>query len=238
MINKKMDPNNTALLVFSLSAKKEVVRKPIGDGHRPEEQEALFNLLIANTRNLAAQCGVDFYWVDEHEQIGDNFSSRFTNAFQKLFDAGYDNVISIGNDSPDLTTQLLQDAVHKLESNKMVLGPSKDGGVYLIGLSKEIFHHGTFLNFRWQTSFLLDSLKDHIDTHKIDVEILRELSDIDSRKDLEHYAKSNPTSLLSKLFKLLIASLNRKWKRTLEAVPLALHLSNVGLRAPPVFNSF
>ncbi|MCK0191930.1 NAD(P)H-dependent oxidoreductase, partial [Arenibacter sp. F20364] len=31
-------------------------------------------------------------WVDEHQQIGIDFSSRFVNAFQRLFDKGYENV--------------------------------------------------------------------------------------------------------------------------------------------------
>ena len=127
----KSDQPNTALLVFSLSAEREISRKSIFDTANRKAHVALFNVLIEQTKKMASQSGIDIFWIDEHQQTGNDFSTRFTNAFQRLFDAGYDNVVSIGNDSPDLTIQLLQEAIQKIASRKMVIGPSNDGGIYL-----------------------------------------------------------------------------------------------------------
>lgn len=83
---------NTALLVFSLSADNEITRESIFNKHQKKENAAFFDILIQQTKDLAYQSGIDVFWVDEHQQIGIDFSSRFVNAFQRLFDKGYENV--------------------------------------------------------------------------------------------------------------------------------------------------
>ena len=230
----KSDQPNTALLVFSLSVEKEVSRKSIfGKGDR-EANVAFFNVLIGQTRKLASQSGIDVFWIDEEQQTGNDFSTRFTNALQKLFDAGYENVLSIGNDSPDLTIQLLQEAILKLRSKKMVIGPSKDGGIYLFGLNKGTFDRTVLQGLPWQTSLLFTGLQDYINVQKLDVEILQELKDIDTLEDMVQYALSNPTVMLSKLFMAIKATIKNVWGTNNDGVPSFCKPSYVGLRAPPV----
>lgn len=229
----KLDQQNTALLVFSLSAASEIDRKCIFDEYRKKEHVALFNVLIEQTQQLASQSSVDVFWVDEHQQIGDDFSTRFVNAFQKLFDAGYDNVISIGNDSPELTIQLLREAIHKLSTKKMVLGPSKDGGIYLFGLNKEVFDKTHLLQLPWETSLLQKGLQDYINSQKIAAEVFQELNDIDSLEDMVEYAKSNPATILGRFFRVIKANIKSEWVAPIKIVPSLLRLSYQGLRAPP-----
>ncbi|WP_437399481.1 TIGR04282 family arsenosugar biosynthesis glycosyltransferase [Flagellimonas lutimaris] len=230
----KLDQHNTALLVFSLSAEREISRKSIFDRGNRKAHVAFFNVLIEQTRKLASESGIDIFWIDEHEQTGNDFSTRFTNAFQKLFDAGYDNVVSIGNDSPDLTIQLLQEAIHKLGSKKMVIGPSNDGGIYLFGLNKEFFDKRELQGLPWQTSFLFNGLQDYINAQKIDAEILQELKDIDTLEDMVDYAVSNPTTILSKFFMAIKATMKSVWDTANDLAPSLLKPLYVGLRAPPV----
>ena len=69
-------------------------------------------------------------------QVGDGLSERLTRVFQHLFDRGHDGVIATDSDSPTLPAENLQAAVDCLaaECADVVLGPSDDGGYYLIGL--------------------------------------------------------------------------------------------------------
>lgn len=230
----KSDQPNTALLVFSLSAEREISRKSIFDTANRKAHLALFNVLIEQTNELASQSGIDIYWIDEQLQTGNDFSARITNSFQMLFDAGYDNVVCIGNDSPDLTIQLLQGAIHKLGSKKMVIGPSNDGGIYLFGLNKEFFDKTELQGLPWQTSFLFNCLQDYINAQKIDVEIFQELKDIDTLEDLVDYTASNPTTILSKLFMVIKATMKSVWATANDSVPSLFKPLYVGLRAPPV----
>lgn len=63
-----------------------------------------------------------------------NFGERLCRAADRAFGAGADAVLMIGADSPTLPVKLLMDAVSALTSHEAVLGPTRDGGYYLLGL--------------------------------------------------------------------------------------------------------
>ncbi len=229
----KLDQKNTALLVFSLSAEMEICRKSIFHRHQKRENTAFFNLLIQETKDLAYQSGIDVFWVDEHQQIGDDFSSRFANAFQGLFDKGYENVVSIGNDCPDMTHQLLQDAIEKVRTKRLVIGPSKDGGVYLLGINRQIFDKIKFQQLPWQTSGLQHGLVKYFNSQKIECYLFHELNDLDLFRDVLHYAKSNPSRIISRFFKVITISKRSVLPVANNLIQSLLRYSYMGL-SPPV----
>ena len=92
------------------------------------------------------------YWMgvvnDYFEQKGDSLSDRLTQAFQYGFNKQYSSVIAIGTDSPDLPYEYVNSAFNQLRLIDVVLGPSIDGGYYLVGLNTlhpEIFQNILFL---------------------------------------------------------------------------------------------
>lgn len=68
------------------------------------------------------------------EQVGEGFERRFLGALEAAFACGYTRVVAIGSDTPDLTARDLRRACRARER---VLGPSLDGGVYLLGLDPD-----------------------------------------------------------------------------------------------------
>ena len=224
----------TALLVFSLSREKESERKAIFHGHHKKGNRVLFNLLIEQTEKLALQSGIDVFWIDEHQQTGPDFASRFTNAYQRLFDEGYENVVSIGNDCPDLTIELLTDAIASLRNKSMVLGPSSDGGVYLMGINRAVFDKDSFHRLPWQTEALQHGLETYGQTQDSEVEWLQELSDIDSFKDLRDYVQTGPSTVVGRLFKAIMESMGVVFSSFNDVIPSYFKYSHMGLRAPPI----
>lgn len=224
---------NTALLVFSLSAEKEITRKSIFNKHQKKENAAFFNILIQQTKDLAYQSGIDVFWVDEHQQIGIDFSSRFVNAFQRLFDKGYENVVSIGNDCPDLTHQLLQDAIEKVQTKKLVLGPSRDGGIYLLGINRNIFDITKFQELPWQTARLQQSLEKYVQLEEEDCYLLDELNDLDFCKDVFNYVRLNPSTIISRFFEAIKLSIRIIIPVVNDFIRSLLSYSYVNFRAPP-----
>ncbi len=69
-------------------------------------------------------------WV----QGGGSLGERLCRATDRAFVAGADAVLMIGADSPTLPAKLVMDAVTALTSHEAVLGPTHDGGYYLLGL--------------------------------------------------------------------------------------------------------
>jgi hypothetical protein len=68
-------------------------------------------------------------------QRGGAFGERLSNAFADVFALGYSHVVSVGIDTPGLRAAHLAEAFAALVCSPAVLGPSPDGGVYLIGLA-------------------------------------------------------------------------------------------------------
>lgn len=78
----------------------------------------------------------DFSWLRLKE--GDDLDCCFQTSFSRLFKQGYEIVVIVGSDIPGMKPRLILEAINKLISGDrtMVLGPAKDGGYTLIGLTK------------------------------------------------------------------------------------------------------
>ena len=234
-----MKPNNnkTVLFIFSLSAKKEAERKPLFGYHKKRISEQFFKNQNNKTLAIAKQSGIDVVWLDETKQKGANFSERFSNAFSSLFKQGYDKVISIGNDTPNLTTKHIKEAIHLLSKQQMVLGPSKDGGVYLLGYTKAIFDETIFKKISWLTSEVFTEIKDFAIARNINFSSLETLIDLDTKSNALEFAYLNPTTLASAyILSNLVAKKNRHQQTFLS------FLKNIGsftflLRGPPSLQS-
>ncbi len=115
-------------------------------------------------------------------QEGDSFHARIGFAFKQARAMGATSCVMIGSDSPTLSPRILDDAFDTLNSRGgAALGPSGEGGLYLIGLSGEIqpdfekiFGHGAeLLNFsRW------------LREENIPFSLLEEVGDVDVAHDL------------------------------------------------------
>lgn len=71
-----------------------------------------------------------------HIQNGDDLGERMRNAFENVFSQGYDTVCIIGTDHPTLPIDHIQDAFIAARGNDIAIGPSSDGGYYLLGMNK------------------------------------------------------------------------------------------------------
>ncbi len=171
--------HKTAILVFSLSSKEELKRKKIKSGDK------LFSALSKHTLETVRKTKLPFFHISGKEQVGNSFGKRFNNAIQSVFEKGFEQVITIGNDTPQLKPSHIQKTVKHLSKNKVVLGPSVDGGFYLMGLHKTVFDSANFESLPWQTSLVRHQLKLNLSCYEIGFELLETLYDIDDIHDLK-----------------------------------------------------
>ena len=98
------------------------------------------------------------------------------------------NIIFIGTDLPDLCHQDLLNTQRKLQHNDLILGPSNDGGYWLIGLSEKIMSshlYLPFINIKWGTENVLQKTIDNFASIKLKYEFLDKKIDIDTIFDIE-----------------------------------------------------
>jgi len=174
-----------ALLVFAYSTSEETKYKPF------LKKGGLAKSLNLHLRNIIRQSELPVIHFDEKKQVGNNFSSRFANALQDVFSLGYDSVISIGNDSPGLTANHILKAKKALKNGRTVLGPTFDGGLYLLGISKRSFDYHAYLNFSWNTEFLYKEVLQSNQLNSDNNLILEKMSDIDQLVDIQNISIKN-----------------------------------------------
>lgn len=191
--------HTTAILVFANSSEEELKHKSFAREGR------LFDALTAHTLRTVKSTGIPYFHCTEDQQWGNSFGARFTNAIEAVFNMGYEAVITLGNDTPELNKSHILEAYDCLKSGRPVLGPSLDGGFYLMGITKDLFDTSHFLQLPWQTSTLATQLGQFLGTFSTQLVWLQRFSDLDALSDLKVLA--NKHSLCEPVLKLLRALL-------------------------------
>ncbi len=124
-------------------------------------------------------------------QAGHDLGQKMKNAFLQAFNEGFNSVIVIGSDSPDLPKEYLEFAFHALDTKNVVIGPSSDGGYYLIGFDKEAFLPYVFENISWSSDKVLEQTIDILQQHMQRLYLLPQWYDVDTPADLKALAQRN-----------------------------------------------
>jgi rSAM/selenodomain-associated transferase 1 len=116
------------------------------------------------------------------DQIGDDLGTRMASAFKQALGSPYRSVVVIGTDIPGINGPLLTTAVESLQDHDVVLGPTMDGGYYLIGLRFPV--PDLFENIPWSTEQVYALTEQKIKMFGLTLKILPKLRDLDRAEDL------------------------------------------------------
>lgn len=83
-------------------------------------------------------------------QSSGNLGQRMANYFDQQFQAGAERVVLLGTDSPNVPLVEVHEAFEHLKTDDVVLGPTEDGGYYLVGAARRTPR--IFDNIPWSTS--------------------------------------------------------------------------------------
>ncbi len=112
-----------------------------------------------------------------------NLGERMKQAFREQLAAGHERVVIIGSDCLDLQPRHLEEAFEKLATYDVVLGPSTDGGYYLLGMNR--LHEVLFDNMPWSQPELMQKTQAAIDSQNLSYALLEPLTDIDEWEDYQ-----------------------------------------------------
>ncbi|MCH8193298.1 MAG: TIGR04282 family arsenosugar biosynthesis glycosyltransferase, partial [Planctomycetes bacterium] len=127
-------------------------------------------------------------------QEGQSLGERLEYAFVHAYSLGFDRVIVIGSDSPDLPTSLLDRALRSLRCHDAVIGPCDDGGYYLIGFHVDSFCPSVFRHIEWSTGKVYDQTLRNLNQTGVDIQMLPQWQDVDSGRDLDQLVRRNANS--------------------------------------------
>ena len=117
-------------------------------------------------------------------QRGEKFGERLYFAVEDLFKCGFGSVCLIDSDSPTVPAENFAEAVELLSTteDRVVLGPSDDGGYYLIGVKKP--HRHLFEQIDWSTERVLNQTMQRATEIGIEVKLLPTGYDVDDGASL------------------------------------------------------
>ena len=114
-------------------------------------------------------------------------------------------ILIIGTDLPSISHFELIQAIEILKHKEMVLGPSSDGGYWLIGLSKKLLNplcSWPFSGIRWGTEKVLQTTLRLASSNQIDYQLLQTKNDLDNIKDLSPWLDYRSFQLSKSLYQL------------------------------------
>jgi hypothetical protein len=118
-------------------------------------------------------------------QIGHDLGERMATAFETIFSQGLSSAVLIGSDSPDLPNEVIEEALISLKEYDSVIGPSYDGGYYLIGFRADTFLPQAFDGISWSTPEVFMQTLGILRKANLRVHILPTWRDIDTLDDLK-----------------------------------------------------
>ena len=185
------------LIIFLKNPVRGKVKTRLAETVGPDKALRIYHQLLAYTRDLANSLEVKKQvWYSEHAeerdgwdpatctlkvQQGDDLGEKMKNAFVEAFREGCKPVVIIGSDCAELTEGLLIQAFDSLVHNDVVIGPSEDGGYYLLGMNAH--HPDLFEDIPWSTPDVLSKTLIKVKQKGLDLCLLPELNDVDLESD-------------------------------------------------------
>jgi rSAM/selenodomain-associated transferase 1 len=119
-------------------------------------------------------------------QKGKDLGERMRNGFIDGFALGYERIVLIGSDLPDLPMKYIEEAFESLKEMDAVIGPAVDGGYYLIGFNQSTFSPQVFEGIAWGTKNVFGETIKKLKRFRRVVYTLPYQRDIDTVEDLRH----------------------------------------------------
>ena len=200
-----VDPPEAALIIFAKAPIPGQVKTRLCPPLAPDEAATLHGTMVLDTlersRNLL---GFDRFLAcapsKQHpffkavgarqgvhllEQVQGDLGHRMHDMFCSLFESGYRSAVVVGTDLPTVHSELLRQALKGLADHDVVLGPSVDGGYYLIGLNRPMVE--LFSDIPWSTDQVLPSTLEKAQRLSLSVQLLTQHRDLDTLTDLQFY---------------------------------------------------
>jgi uncharacterized protein len=180
------------------------VKTRLADRLSPDAIIDLYKCLIEDTVQLARSVTTDSLaivcpssdvtdlsgWLPEIEivaQQGEGLAAGLVSAFRVFSGRGYQHVVALDGDSPQILSQTLEQAFRLLDFNDIVVGPTTDGGYYLVGANA--LQAALFEQTRMGTCGALESLLATARTLNLKLALTETAYDVDEPDDLARLAQ-------------------------------------------------
>jgi uncharacterized protein len=206
--DSKQSTSHTALVIFAKAPIPGQVKTRLCPPLTPDEAATLHGSFVLDTlertktavaklklemdRYLAcapSSTHVFFKIMEERQgvklidQIGDDLGARMHQAVETMALRGHRRTIIIGTDVPTVPLEYFSQALTLLDSHDLAIGPTMDGGYYLIGMSKPVPE--LFVDMPWSSDQVLRLTQEKAAELGLKSVLIQPWRDVDTPADLE-----------------------------------------------------
>ena len=148
---------------------------------------AISGIGFNSSKRLCQQIGLKDFYLQGAGSLGERMRRQILRHRKHSLLNKNRPLIFIGTDLPNLCHLELIETISRLKSSQVVIGPSTDGGYWLIAfsakiLSNNLFH--PFIDIKWSTSNVLQKTIDNLNKLNLKVDYLNNKIDVDNIHDL------------------------------------------------------
>ena len=149
---------------------------------------AITGIGLNSSKRWCKDLGINHFYLQGKGCLGERMkriifkSQRDSKNYQKK------HIIIIGTDLPNLSHTDIIKTISKLEKKDIILGPSNDGGYWLIAFSQRFISKNNylpFINIQWSSNHVLKKTIDNLSQQKRNIDFLNTKIDIDTLDDIE-----------------------------------------------------
>ena len=158
-----------------------------------EQELAEINIAITgiglnSSKRLCKNLGINNFYFQGEGCLGEKMKRQILKSLRNSRNYHKKNIIFIGTDLPNLSQMDIVTTISKLEKNDVILGPSNDGGYWLIAFSHRFISKNNylpFINIKWSSNGVLKKTIDNLNQQKVNIGFLNTKVDIDTLHDIE-----------------------------------------------------
>lgn len=196
---------STAIAIFVKTPGLSPLKTRLAKGVGEENAMAFYHLSLKAIEKVIQQSKAQGYWaVGEKEGLENRLWQSLTHLHTGDGDLGqrqhhiyetllkeHDKVLLIGADAPQITPNLINEAMKTLENNGFVIGPTHDGGYYLFGGTKPL-EQSVWNNVTWSVETTREELEEKLPEQSHHLKLL---TDVDEKEDLDAACNEMPENL-------------------------------------------
>jgi rSAM/selenodomain-associated transferase 1 len=209
----QLKPMNNNLLLFvkypENGGVKTRLAKSIGDAAAVSLYKCFVEDILSSLQCINAHTWICYYpessiddmpgWLGSSYfyllQKGENLGKRLQHCFKSSFDKGFEKTIVLASDIPEISENIINNAFKILEYKDAVIGPSFDGGYYLVGFNKKSYAAQIFDDISWSTDLVYEETLRKIEAYKLRYSVLDKINDMDTIDDIRKFSIRNGKDL-------------------------------------------
>ena len=149
---------------------------------------AISGLGFNKSKRWCSELGIQNFSLQGRGCLGEKMKRQILINKKLCIQKKIDNIIIIGTDLPDLCNLDILYTIKELKKNDLILGPSNDGGYWLIAFSKTLLSNYLnlpFININWSNENVLKNTIDNFYSTGLRYKFLHTKIDLDTMHDIE-----------------------------------------------------